>query len=643
MASYSFINPYTPIVNINGVPLPGAKLYFTLEGTNTATNIYADEDLNTPIANPVVADSSGKVAPFFLDANVSYRLRVYTAAQTVGVSTPLKDYDPFKFNFSVDSDDITFTQEGAGAVARPLRDKILEMSVSVEDFRAPGDTTDTAAFLRAVTEAAASGRSVYLPAGQGLGTDGVYLITTYPTSIPSNTTILGGGIGKTVVRPVSAGNSVFFQQSASNAVQDANLTFLDMTLYGYTETAGFNEQVPLISINGIDNLLVERVEFKGFQGDGLTIAAGIVVDDDRENTRITVRDSFFDGINKENRNGISVLSVDNILIDHSYFTRVSKNTMPGAIDFEPNPTSLTSIENVIVRDCTFDDVGGGVGAIAFIIPSDSPVAKDVKILNNTFKNNDSADIAIAMNRTVATTDTDSAILIDGNYGYGGFRPADIFSVRGVTITKSNTFENYLLPIQIGFNTTGSRARDVYCAAQLALVGTAGGSQPGVLIGYGSGVTLDGMLFDRCSGTTSGDAAIQFLNSSTSENVTIRNTRFIPNGSQTAAIVNQGSHTFTPAGNSFTNNVLNGLTSAFTANNQSGTVTLVSGTVTVTAPGVSNASLIFVNRYTDGGTVGCSYTIARTNGTSFSITSKNSAGATATTDTSVVAYSMFPAS
>jgi len=68
----------------------------------------------------------------------------------------------------------------------------------------------------------------------------------------------------------------------------------------------------------------------------------------------------------------------------------------------------------------------------------------------------------------------------------------------------------------------------------------------------------------------------------------------------------------------------------------GTATLVAGTVTVSDSDTLSTSRIFVNRQTDDGTVGDSYSITRSAGVSFTITSKT-ANMTATLDTSTVSY------
>jgi hypothetical protein len=69
----------------------------------------------------------------------------------------------------------------------------------------------------------------------------------------------------------------------------------------------------------------------------------------------------------------------------------------------------------------------------------------------------------------------------------------------------------------------------------------------------------------------------------------------------------------------------------------GTATLVSGTVDVSDANTTANTEIFVNRFTDGGTVSCSYSVTRVATTKFTITGKNSAGSTNTSDTSVVAW------
>jgi hypothetical protein len=76
------------------------------------------------------------------------------------------------------------------------------------------------------------------------------------------------------------------------------------------------------------------------------------------------------------------------------------------------------------------------------------------------------------------------------------------------------------------------------------------------------------------------------------------------------------------------------------NCKQGTAVLAAGTVTVGNSSVTANSRIFIQRQTDGGTVGASYSLTRSAGVSFTITSRDGTGAAQTLDTSTVAYQIF---
>jgi hypothetical protein len=84
----------------------------------------------------------------------------------------------------------------------------------------------------------------------------------------------------------------------------------------------------------------------------------------------------------------------------------------------------------------------------------------------------------------------------------------------------------------------------------------------------------------------------------------------------------------------------GLRVAEGSNAKQGIAVLIAGVVTVANTSVTANSRIFLQRQTDGGTVGASYSITRTAGTSFTITAKDGAGADQASDTSTLAYEIF---
>tara|TARA_R110000868_G_C10972546_1_gene770338 strand:- start:359 stop:1363 length:1005 start_codon:yes stop_codon:yes gene_type:complete len=62
-------NPVPQILDSNGNPSGGAKVYFFEVGTTTPKNTYSDAGLSIANANPVVADSAGRLPSTFLDGN----------------------------------------------------------------------------------------------------------------------------------------------------------------------------------------------------------------------------------------------------------------------------------------------------------------------------------------------------------------------------------------------------------------------------------------------------------------------------------------------------------------------------------------------------------------------------------------------
>ncbi len=65
--------PFATVVDLNGVPLPGAQLFFYTTGTSTPANTYSDSALTVPNGSPVVANAAGRFGNIFLDPTVTYK------------------------------------------------------------------------------------------------------------------------------------------------------------------------------------------------------------------------------------------------------------------------------------------------------------------------------------------------------------------------------------------------------------------------------------------------------------------------------------------------------------------------------------------------------------------------------------------
>jgi hypothetical protein len=68
------ILPYQSVFDLNGHPLPGAKMYFYESETVTPKDTYSDEALTTPNTNPVIADSQGQFGDIFITGAYSCKL-----------------------------------------------------------------------------------------------------------------------------------------------------------------------------------------------------------------------------------------------------------------------------------------------------------------------------------------------------------------------------------------------------------------------------------------------------------------------------------------------------------------------------------------------------------------------------------------
>jgi hypothetical protein len=85
-----FVFPGQQRVSINGSPLANYRLYFYEPGTTTPKDVFSDDELVTPISQPVVADSSGVWQRIF--CNGKYKVALKTAADAD--VTTWDDFDP---------------------------------------------------------------------------------------------------------------------------------------------------------------------------------------------------------------------------------------------------------------------------------------------------------------------------------------------------------------------------------------------------------------------------------------------------------------------------------------------------------------------------------------------------------------------
>lgn len=235
----------------------------------------------------------------------------------------------------------------------------LQEVASVTDYGAVGNgvTDDSAAIQLAVN----ANDAVYFPAG-------TYRVNS-PITLKSNNMVFGDGASSVIYYTGSAtSQGALYANSGSSSSYVENLVVQNLKVLGDVASAGFSEFVHLIAFHGVRNCLIDNCEVVGFRGDGIIFGSGDVAGQERHNIDVTVTNCYIDGVNNDNRNGISVIDGTSVTIENNYFTRCTRSNMPGAIDIEPDANNYHIIRNISIRNNRIFDCRGGVAAITIFLP-----------------------------------------------------------------------------------------------------------------------------------------------------------------------------------------------------------------------------------------------------------------------------------
>ena len=280
----------------------------------------------------------------------------------------------------------------------------IERLYLVHTYREDGDTNDSQAVLRTRDAIeAAGGGTMYFVRGEGSRTDGDYAFgSDTQNNDPTNegnlcsNLIVRSDPGVTLWLDRADGPFLFFHNPAGNTgaaqvepvtdnVQFRGLvTRDDPTITG----PGFEGNSAFYHIAAMSNVLWERCAMIGGRGDGIYIGAGDLGPDgngerqNRLNRNVVVRDCFWDGINTNNRNAISLLSIDKfrlegvnasynwgkaggIAAEDPYDPATGVGAPAGGIDIEPN--SFTA--QPLVRDISgsFWTTNSGAAGLAILL------------------------------------------------------------------------------------------------------------------------------------------------------------------------------------------------------------------------------------------------------------------------------------
>ena len=216
--------------------------------------------------------------------------------------------------------------------------------------------------------------------------------------------------------------------SANVADNMRNIRLHDLKLNGRVAEFGYQQYFYLLAVNATSDLTVERVTFYGFRGDGMYVGSGTLRGTERHNQRIAVRDCVFDGAVKDNRNGLSVIDCDHLVVENCLFQNIGNAKLShsvGGIDFEPdhnwsvyrnvtiahcrfigidtvNTAGITffnghqagdNIHDWVVSDCQFTNCYWGIDS-ATKAKTTTSIADNLSVLNCHFLNSIRVDVAV---------------------------------------------------------------------------------------------------------------------------------------------------------------------------------------------------------------------------------------------------------
>lgn len=446
-----------------------------------------------------------------------------------------------------------------------LRDVTQEAINVKTDYGAYNDGTNGVSnqtnIQAAVTAAAAASKPVYFPKG-------TYLITGTIT-LPSNTYLFGDGMYETVLKQGAsnvADEGILCAKGPGTGTPLTNIVVRDLCLDGNATGLGAYsaaaENQCACAFSDIKNVLIERVKFQDWRGDGTYLYA----DDSSWCTNLIINKCIYDG-NLDNRDCIGIIGGDGIWILNNLFMGYGQGTTDGgygsAIDVEPNPGAGNQpyLRNINFVGNTFTKSRGEGQEINIYIPDETyPVQPtEIRIIGNSIRSSGSyrcVGIAFRHGGTVTDSRIHNLIIRDN-------RLDDVvngFTIQGVNgcLIEGNWITGSTDSIFFGGYASQWHYKHVRVINnRFERLSTAGGDC--IIILDGSHITFDGNEFIDC-GNTSGASGTVFVFYGevaypvTTSYVTItRNKILSPNSKTTAAIYVDGYHTLTSWSNKFWDN------------------------------------------------------------------------------------------
>jgi hypothetical protein len=374
---------------------------------------------------------------------------------------------------------------------------------NVRDFGAKGDgkRDDTAAFQAAILKA----RKVFVPRGTYLVGD----LLLQPDSA-----LLGEGAESMLrqARKAIYAASVNPRDLAprDSAFNTRGVLLSGIHFIGNCVEDGFAEHRHLLNVNGCSGMIVEDCFFTAFRGDGIYLGSGNKPGHVAHNERVTIRRCAFNGVNGENRNGISIIDGDDVTIEDCAFEACSRPDMPGAIDLEPDENPVHILRNISIRRNRVSRYTGGVGAISLILPIKefhTPPSGFV-IEDNVIDGGDRPGITLKRYGDADASTSALRVVVRRNRVVNTSQPMLVSGMKDVEVTD-NTFEDSLGEVILSHPNHGAAFNIRFERNEFTRVGSNSGIA--LRLNKTRGVTLHGNRFKdfgRAEGGIAVDASQQ---------------------------------------------------------------------------------------------------------------------------------------
>ena len=231
-----------------------------------------------------------------------------------------------------------------------------------------GVANDTTAVQAAITAALVAGGIVVVPPG-------TYLVDSLSITGTGGIAITGAR-GKSILKLKSGGTYVLSVNPNTGGTSDptantADILIQGLTLSGRVVESAFSQFLHILNLNACSRVTVRDCDILGAQGDGIYIGSSNVAGTERHNQDLLIENCLIDGLNNDNRNGITVIDCVGLTVRDCIFSRHAKSTMPGGIDIEPDAYAFHRVQNVLIERCRFDTINGNLGAVSVFLSSAS--------------------------------------------------------------------------------------------------------------------------------------------------------------------------------------------------------------------------------------------------------------------------------